>query len=137
MWSCWPQEGALQLKRRGQCLGRSLAPVKSDSTAWHGICLAERATQHHGRYSSSLNLTTNITIIDPEHGIRGGHTSCWRRGHLHLTNLTTLQMLCKTPHTPEQKRQGADLTWHTKTGQINTSQFLNLLHDTSSFKSGI
>lgn len=114
--------------------GRSLAPGRRDSTAWHGLHLAEQTTEH--LVKPALNLTTDITITDPENGIRGGYTSCWRR-HLHQTNLSTLQMLCKTPPMRKHNQQWASLTWHTKAAQLNTNQFLNLLHDTGSFKSGI
>lgn len=48
-------------------------------------CLA-RATPGRANHTAprqvqlepALNLTTNITITDPENGIRGGYTSCWR-----------------------------------------------------------
>lgn len=116
VWSCWPQEGTPNLEREGAKSGE--VPCSSDK--WLH-CLAAPGRANHtalwqGQLQPVLNLTTNITIIDPEHGIRGRCTSCWRRGHLHLTNPTTLQMLCETPHMPKHNWQWANLTWHTKTG---------------------
>lgn len=104
--------------------------------AWAAPGRANHRAPCQVQLKPALNLTTDITITDPENGIRGGYTSCWRR-HLHETNLSTLQMLCQTPPMRKHNQQWASFTWHTKAAQLNTNQFLNLLHDTGSFKSGI